>query len=59
MYGLRVSKDVNVDVAMIPVKRYFVTGVFLKPGRVSLCHYQKREHLQVCLLTSCKDDDSK
>ncbi len=31
VYGLRVSNDVNVEVAMIPIKTCFVTGVFLKP----------------------------
>ena len=32
MYGFRVNNEVNVDEAIIEVKKYFVTGVFLNPS---------------------------
>jgi len=33
VYGFSDSNDVNVDEAMRDVRKYFVTGVFLKPER--------------------------
>jgi hypothetical protein len=49
VYGFRVSNEVNVEEAMIEVKTYLVTGVFLNPG---YCQLFKRGNLPEGVLAS-------